>query len=246
MDNPPRDSVIERLEALERENRWLWRVGIGTVVAAIVFLAEGTSLLHPPKIVEAQGFVLKDSSGRVRGQFKTMQGGVPEFSLLDDEGNKGVKLSTSYDNSSSLDFYDHGRPRIELTASSDGAARFKMTDDDDQNRLALFLRKDGTTAQAFENGKRGFHVGVQPDGMAGLCIVDERGRELDRLGLLPDEVQCVRLYEAINETGPAPFRWRVAPRTDPPSPPQALERHTSRIGEGISAGLPSQAETSHM
>ena len=75
MEHPPRDMVIERLEALERENRWLWRVGAGTVVAAVVFLAEGTSLIHPPKIVEAEGFILKDSSGRVRGQLKTTKGG---------------------------------------------------------------------------------------------------------------------------------------------------------------------------
>ena len=132
---------------------------------------------------------------------------------------------------SSLDFFDRGQPRIQLTASSDGSALLQMTDDGDENRLALFLRKDGTTGQAFESGKRGFHVGVQPDGMAGLCVVDERGKELDRLGLLPDELQCVRLNHVIYETGPAPFRTRDAPTAEAPSPLQALDRQANRADE---------------
>ncbi len=246
MNKPPYDSLIERLEVLERQNRWLWRVGVATVVSAIVFLAEGTSLLHPPKIIEAQGFVLKDSSGRVRGQLKTIPGGFPEFALLDDQGNDGVRLSTARDNSSSLDFFDRGQPRIELSASSDGTARLQMTDDDDENRLALFLRNDGTTGQAFESDTRGFHVGVQPDGMAGLCVVDEQGRELDRLGLLPDALRCVRLRQEVFEPGPAPFRTRVGPLTGNPSPLKAFDGDINRFDDATKTGQPLQEGRSHL
>ena len=246
MEHPPDDRVIERLEALERENRWLWRVGAGTFVTAVVFLVEATNLIHPPEILEAQGFILKDSSGRVRGQLRTIKGGSPEFSLLDDAGNEGVRLATSQDNSSSLNLLDRGQSRIEVTASSDGTARLQMTDDGDENRLALFLRNDGTTGQAFESGKRGIHVAVQPDGMAGACVVDERGRELDRLGLLPEEVECVRLNHEIFEPGPAPFRTRVARNSVNPSPLRSLDRHTERAGEGIQESPPLQGGSSHM
>ena len=157
-----------------------------------------------------------------------------------------MRLATTEDNSSSLNLFDRGQPRIELTASSDGTARLQMTDDEDENRLALFLRNDGTTGQAFESGKRGFHVGVQPDGMAGACVVDERGRELDRLGLLPDEVECVRLNHEIFEPGPAPFRTRVARNTVNPSPLRSLDRHTERAGEATKEGPPLQGGSAQM
>ena len=138
----------------------------------------------------------------------------------------------------SLDFFDHGQPRIQLTASSDGSALLRMADDGDENRLALFLRKDGTTGQAFENPKRGFLVGVQPDGMAGLCVVDERGRELDRLGFLPDELQCVRMNHVIYGTVPGPFRTRGAPDRRSSRSAPALDRQADRADESIKAGHP--------
>ncbi len=243
MDQTPRDLVIERLEALERQNRLLWRAGVGTVVAAIVFLAEGTSLLGTSKIIEAQGFVLKDASGRVRGQFKTISGGSPEFALLDEEGKDIVKIHEEYINKPSLEILDHGRTRIQLTASSDGSGLLRMADDNDENRLSLFLRRDGTSGQAFESDKRGLHVGVQPDGMAGLCVVDESGKELDRLGLLPDEVQCVRLHDMIFAPGPAPFRKREEPITERSAPLQALYRAADRADDESKAGDPSRGGT---
>src|SRR3954447_6755826 len=116
MDHPPRDVVIERLEALERENRWMGRVGIGTVVVAIIFLGEATCLIRPPKIIEAEGFVLKDPSGRVRGKLRMTRSGSPEFALLDEAGHDQVSLHLTFDNGATLDFFDHGQPRIQLTA----------------------------------------------------------------------------------------------------------------------------------
>src|SRR5688572_26539101 len=115
MDDPPRDVVIERLETLERANRRLWRFGVGTVVAAIVLLAEGTSLIRPPGIIEAQGFLLKDKSGKVRARLEAAFDGTPQFSLLDDEGTERVTLQTTLDNSASLLFFDRGQARIQLT-----------------------------------------------------------------------------------------------------------------------------------
>ena len=106
---------------------------------------------------------------------------------------------------------------------------FSYTDDAEENRLALFLRNDGTTGQAFESGKRGFHVGVQPDGMAGLCVVDDRGRELDRLGSLPEELQTVRLNHVIYGTVPGPFRTGGAPVAENSAPLQALLRQAETV-----------------
>src|SRR3954462_13169160 len=118
MDAPQRDLVIERIEALERENRRLWYVGIAIVCAAIFLLVEGTNLIRPPKIIEAEGFVLKDPSGRVRGKLRMTRGGSPEFALLDEAGHDQVSLHLTFDNGATLDFFDHGQPRIQLTASS--------------------------------------------------------------------------------------------------------------------------------
>ena len=56
------------------------------------------------------------------------------------------------------------------------------------------------------------------------------------LGLLPDEVECVRLNHEIFEPGPAPFRARVARNTFDRSPLRSLDRHTDRAGEVTEEG----------
>jgi len=209
MDAPPRDHVIERIEALERENRRVWYVGIAVVCAAIILLVEGTSLIRPPRIVEAQGFVLKDPSGRVRGRLRTNREGSPEFSLLDESGEPRVNLKTTVDHEASLFLYDRGRARVELTATSEGSALFRLADDSEESQLALYLRSDGSTGQSLENGKEGYYVGVQSDGIAGLCLMNEQGEEYGRMGMLPDPLLCVRSSRMHFGSGPAPFRKRV-------------------------------------
>jgi len=62
---PELSTIVYRLErAVEKENRMLKRVGLGALVLAGAMLLMGQA--RSSRTVEAERFVLKDASGRVR------------------------------------------------------------------------------------------------------------------------------------------------------------------------------------
>ncbi len=64
-------ALAERIENLENQNRRLKQVGaVALIIAAAVLLMGQAS---PQRTVEANEFVLKDSSGTVRGRFSTYE-----------------------------------------------------------------------------------------------------------------------------------------------------------------------------
>jgi len=76
MNEPTLDKLVQRMDRLERENRW-WRCGallLVVLTAATVLILVLTGGTVPkgqgtlnPRIIEAEKFVLKDANGRVRG-----------------------------------------------------------------------------------------------------------------------------------------------------------------------------------
>ena len=64
------ETLVPRLERLERENRWLKWLGcalvITTIAAMLINAKRPELILSPSRTVEAEKFVLKDSSGKVR------------------------------------------------------------------------------------------------------------------------------------------------------------------------------------
>ena len=64
------ETLAPRLERLERENRWLKWLGcalvITTIAAMLINAKRPELILSPSRTVEAEKFVLKDSSGKVR------------------------------------------------------------------------------------------------------------------------------------------------------------------------------------
>jgi hypothetical protein len=62
-------AILSRLEQVEKENRRMKQVALGvTVVACSVFMM-GQARPNPNKIIEAENFVVKDASGKVRAVF---------------------------------------------------------------------------------------------------------------------------------------------------------------------------------
>ena len=64
------ETLLPRLERLERENRLLKWLGGALVIAAVAAMLVNAKrpelILSPTRIIEAEKFVLKDSSGKVR------------------------------------------------------------------------------------------------------------------------------------------------------------------------------------
>lgn len=89
---PDWQAVIDRLEKLENQNRRLKQIGAVVLVLAVSFLLMGQAA--PKKTVEANEFVLKDASGRVRGQLLMRLLG-PDLTLFDENGTPLAGLGAS-------------------------------------------------------------------------------------------------------------------------------------------------------
>jgi len=63
-ENPELQSIKERLEKLERQNRWFKRTGLAALLLAAAVVVMGQA--HPSRTVTANKFVLLDSQGRTR------------------------------------------------------------------------------------------------------------------------------------------------------------------------------------
>ena len=81
------DRTSQQLKALARQNRLLWGL-----VAILGFLVVSTSSLKNvvadsiPPVVEAQRFVLKDSNGKVRGEWALQSDGKLRLVVFKDNG----------------------------------------------------------------------------------------------------------------------------------------------------------------
>src|SRR5579859_6074372 len=95
-------SILKRLEKVEAENRRLKICGtaVAVVVAAFVLMGQASA---PPKVVEAERFVLKDSSGNIRG-WLGLFGEGSELTLGNSSKQPMMTLKVS-DDASDLHFY---------------------------------------------------------------------------------------------------------------------------------------------
>ena len=84
------EEIRERLIKLEGQNRRLKQMGAVAVVVAASLLVMGQAL--PTKTVEANAFVLKDNSGKVRARLSMRSLIGPEMVLLDQNGKTRIAL----------------------------------------------------------------------------------------------------------------------------------------------------------
>jgi hypothetical protein len=129
MTEPTLDTLTRRLDRLERQNRWLRRVSLVILLGAVATLLMGQAPPHrPPRIVEAEEFVLRDARGQVRATLGTTQSPSAAFLRIhNDDGKQRARIIVSSDGTSSLEFMDssdrvrvllgvrdHGLPRVWL------------------------------------------------------------------------------------------------------------------------------------
>ncbi len=154
-------SVEERLERLERQNKWMRRLGaVGVALVATVILMGQGKASQPAKVVVAEKFVLMDSDGKTWGEWGTDRGLV-RLLLRDQEGHDLVRLSANEEGTiAALVLMDKGGTnRVELGGGIEGAglnlndwkghvrARLYAAPDDDESALTTthlgFLDKSG-------------------------------------------------------------------------------------------------------
>jgi hypothetical protein len=91
-------SLYERVERLERQNRWMKRMGVAAILSAGVLLVSGQAKVDTKKTVDANEFVLKDTNGVVRaklGMGVVLMTKGPGLVLYDDRAQQMATFATS-------------------------------------------------------------------------------------------------------------------------------------------------------
>ncbi|MHC4818403.1 MAG: hypothetical protein ACYTF8_10145 [Planctomycetota bacterium] len=132
----------QRLERLERENRWMQRIGaVGIAVAAVVLLVgqgrqpEGWHLV-------AKSVTVNDELGRPRIRLG-QNGGVPQLQFLDGTGRTHITLGET-PHGPLLRLRDKKTTRIVLSTDHDGSASVLLTDKAGRSRCGLGTDPDGS------------------------------------------------------------------------------------------------------
>ncbi len=121
----------QRLERLEREIRWMRRIGaVAVAVAAAVFLiGQGKGEKLPD--LEVRSLTVKDEKGEVR-----------------------VKLGTANDGSAYIGIHDQaGRVRLSLRTAANGNPHLRLVDQAGKHRALLRTFLDGSVFLALAGGR---------------------------------------------------------------------------------------------
>jgi hypothetical protein len=134
----------QRLARLERENRWMRRLGaVAVAVAAAVFLVgQGKD---KPRVVEAQKFVLRDSEGKSRAELSLRERGGVGLDLRDGAGTPRASLLLLRPDAPMLALRDgSGRSRLVLSAADEGATDMLIKDARGNARVLLGVSHRGS------------------------------------------------------------------------------------------------------
>jgi hypothetical protein len=116
---------LSRLELqqakLQRSNKHL-RMMTGAVVllcGALITMGQTSSVV--PDTVEAQQFLLRDSSGKLRGSMGVLADGAVGLNLSDPDGRTRVTVDLASNGTPGVDLYDqNGKVRATMALGDDG------------------------------------------------------------------------------------------------------------------------------
>jgi hypothetical protein len=201
-------SVEERLSRLERQNRWLKRLGaLAIAVGAVVVLVAQAREKEPQHLV-VKSLGVKDEDGRVRALLDVAPNGSVSLWL----GAKGEKLGLEFpipalslavspEGLPNLAFGDKGlTTRMTLGAVDSDTWGLRLVDSDRSSQARLEAKARGPALLGLDdkNGKRRVTLSVGDFGHTVLDLRDEDHNTRALLELHPDGSPRVRLND---ETG---------------------------------------------
>ena len=171
-------TIEQRLERLERQNRWMKRIGaLGLAVAAAVLLsgqAKGKDLQD----LKARSLTLIDANGKNRVVL------ADSLTLIDPYGRNRVVLADY-----GLRVLDiNGKTRATLFARGDGSSSLDLYDRNGKMLMALRALRDGLPSLALwdKNGKQGVALRMLGDGSSRLLLYDTNGKKRAALRAFAD------------------------------------------------------------
>src|SRR6266702_795814 len=168
------DSVLDRLAAVEAQNRSIRRAGavVLFLVGAVLIMAQGRP---PSQTVEAERLVLRDA----RGMLVVLRNGVPGVALRDEQG----------------------RLRLVVQLDSGGAPSLRLLGTDSRARAELSYR-EGAAALVFKDGAGADRLVLDqtPQGGPHLSLLDALGDAGAGLSLTASGSPLLGLYHGRSRT----------------------------------------------
>jgi hypothetical protein len=209
-----------RTQELERENRRLRRLWMGTLVSVALLLGLATALVivaarhglpgTVAHVVEARQFLLRDRSGAVRGSWTTAADGSMRL-LLQTPGSKaGLSLSVLGGGASGITVRDSaGRSRAVLGLLPDQTVSLLLADENGTTRTVLSLVRGGSSTLVFADRSGSAKVGMG---------VDSRGQSTLTMSEPPESRVTAPEDLDSDPVDPAPATPEKPPVKQPPAP----------------------------
>jgi|SRR5215469_4825979 len=155
--------LIERLSRLEgqqaklqRSNKYLRMIvgGLVLLCGALLTMAETSSTV--PDTLEAQQFILRDSSGKLRAAMGVTSDGAVGINLDDGGGHTRLTIDLDTSGNPGVDLYDQGGlRRVTVALGSTGEPGIGLYGPNGHLRASLDVPKAQTPGLAFyhDNGK---------------------------------------------------------------------------------------------
>ena len=131
-------SVLQRLDEVERQNRFFKRMFAGGLIAVLLLL--GVVFLAPRSgIVEAREFIVRDSQVNRRAVWTTTSQGISVLHLLDQEGAARATLSVTPDGDPTLALTNHDERSLAAMAITNEGPALGLYDKDHEPLIAAPL-----------------------------------------------------------------------------------------------------------
>jgi hypothetical protein len=174
------EDMARRLDQLERAVRHWKLIGIACMAVAIgsmtLVLASSVRWTAGPKLVEAQGFVLKDLKGEMRAILGMQTNGDPLLTFYGKDGK--ANLTIGYNNN----------PYCTIVLLGP-----------DKSRTTIFETGDGRGGMAVHDreGETRTSVGLWGDNMAGMSVFDRTGAKRATFGTWESESSGMNVFDRM-------------------------------------------------
>jgi hypothetical protein len=143
---------------------------VGLVAVVVMGQAAPT---RTAKVVEAERFVLKDTSGRLRASIAVQANGATVLGITDQKGLPRLLVEVLADGTPGVDMYDqNGKSRVVIGVQEDGRPLLVFYDQNGKSRVDSEARADGSPVLALgdQHGRPRAGLEVGPDGRARMAL----------------------------------------------------------------------------
>lgn len=152
-------ALLQRMEKVERRSRWLLALSVVSVLLCVMILC--WQFFPLDSLIEARGFILRDTNWQARAELKVRKDNTPVFRL----NNRG------------------GQAAAILSVNDAGAVALRLFDTVEQERAVMRLDEHGVPAMSLSgaNGKQRVTLTAEETGEVGeqrIVLRDRVGRKV--------------------------------------------------------------------